>query len=157
MNAPQPGEQTSEWLMAHLNKRAVFRDSRILILVTVLEIRIAPVRLRIRLEPIEQLMQGGRIKSPAGRTFTVSGIWENVTVQPRSWSNSSQGCSWHVIPDESSFDAVRRLCETEPELDPAALFALADYAARHPMMKEIPMEIREAAMRRIGNGRIGPS
>jgi hypothetical protein len=142
--------------MAHLNKRAVFRDSGILILVTVLEIRITPARLRVRLEQIERLMQCGRAKSPAGRTFTVSGIWENVTVQPRIWSNSGQGCSWHIIPDESSFDAVRRLCETEPELDSTALFALADYAARHPKVKEIPMEIREAAMRRIGNGRVGP-
>lgn len=121
--------------MAHLNKRAVFRDSGILILVTVLEIRITPARLRIRLEPSEQLMPCGRVKSPAGSTFTVSGIWENVMVQPRIWSNSSQGCSWHIIPDELSFDAVRRLCETEPELDSAALFALADYAARYPMMK----------------------
>lgn len=148
MNAPPPDAQTSELLMAHLDKRAVFRDSGILILVTVLEIRITPERLRVRLEPIEQLTPERRVKSPPGRTFTVSGIWENVTVQQRIWSNSSQGCSWHLIADELAFDAVRRFCETEPELDSAVLFALADYAARHPTMNPIPMEIREEAARR---------
>jgi hypothetical protein len=153
MNTTPPGAQTCELLMAHSNKRAVFRDSGILVLVTILEIRITPERLRIRLEPHEKLMPGGRVKSLPGRTFTVSGIWENVTVQQRIWSNSGQGCSWHIIPVESSFDAVRRLCETEPELDSAALFALADYAARHPTVTPIPMEIRKAATRRIGGSR----
>jgi len=152
VNAPPPDAQTSELLMAHLNKRAVFRDSGILILVTVLEIRIMPARLRVRLEPIEQLMPGSRVKSPPGRIFTVSGIWENVTVQQRIWSNSSQGCSWHIIADESSFDAVRRLCETEPKLDSAVLFALADYAARHPAINPIPLEIREEARHWSGAG-----
>lgn len=148
MNDTPPGAQTSELLMAHLNKRAVFRDSGVLILVTVLEIRITRAFLRVRLEPHEELMLGNRVISPGGRTFTVSGIWENVTVQQHIWSNSGQGCSWHIIPDESSFDAVRRLCETEPELDSAVLFALADYAARQPTMNPIPLEIRAAAARR---------
>ena len=148
MNASPPDAKTSELLMAHLNKRAVFRDSGILILATLLDIRITPERLRVRLEPHGELMQGSRLKSPPGRTFTVSGIWENVTVQQCIWSNSGQGCSWHIIADESSFDAVRRLCETEPELDSAVLFALADYVARHPTMNPIPMEIRKAAARR---------
>lgn len=156
MNATPPGAQASELLMAHLNKRAVFRDSGILILVTVLDIRITAERLRVRMEPIEQLTPDRRVKSPPGRTCTVSGIWENVTVQQRIWSNSGQGCSWHLIADESSFDAVRPLCETEPELDSAVLFALADYAARHPAMNPIPMEIREAAARRIGEGHARP-
>jgi hypothetical protein len=90
MNATQPGSQTSELLMAHRNKRAVFRDSGILILVTIQEIRITPARLRLRLESHEELMPDGRIKSPSGRTFTVSGIRENVTVQPHIWSSHRQ-------------------------------------------------------------------
>ena len=150
-NEPQPNPQTSEWLRAHLNKRAVFRDSGILIRVTVQEIRITPALLRVRLEKIEALMPSGRNRFPTRKTFSVSGIWEHMTVERHLWSCSGQGCCWHIIPDESSFDAVSRLCEAEPGLDSAVLFALADYVARHPASHVIPMEIREAAARRSGN------
>jgi hypothetical protein len=156
MNATQSSPQTSELLLAHLNKRAVFRETGILILVTVQELRITLARLRVRLESLDQLMPGSRIKSPPGRTFTVSGIWEVVTVQPHVWSCSAQGACWHVIPDESSFEAVRRLCETEPGLDSAVLFALADYVAHHPASNEIPVEVREAALQRFGNSHPRP-
>jgi len=149
MKAAQPSPQTSDLLMSLLNKRAVFRDSGILILVTVQEIRITPARLRVRLESYEELMPDSRIRSPSGRTFTVSGVWENVTVQQHLWSNVGQGCAWHIIPNQSAFEAVRRLCETESGLDAAMLFALADFVARHPARNESPIETREATARRI--------
>jgi len=156
MNAPQPGPQTSELLMAQLNKRAMFRDSGILMLVAVQEISMTPARLRVRLEVLDGLTPAGRITFPPGKTFTASGIWEYVTVRQDVWSCSAQGACWHVIPDESSFAAVRRLCEAEPDLNSAVLFHLADYVAHHPASNEIPREIREAAARRIGQDRPRP-
>jgi hypothetical protein len=150
-NSTQPDAKTQQLLMAHMNRRAVFRGPGILILVVVEEIRITPVRLRVGLKAIEQLAPSGKGRSSFRQTLSVSGIWEYVTVKPNLWSCSAQGATWHIVPHESSFEAVRRLFETETSLNPAGLFRLADYVSRHPQSDEIPIEIREAAVQAMAN------
>jgi hypothetical protein len=108
-----------------------------------------PRLLRVRLEMIEVLMLRGFVK----RKLTLAGIWEHIEIRQDSWSCSGQGASWEILPNEASFEAVRRLCEVELAGDPALGFYLARYISRHPATHQIPAEVRAEAARWAGSER----
>ena len=147
MNAAQPSAETSELLMAHLNKRAVFCDSGVLGLCVVEEIRIGPRFLRLRLELHDLIMLANPSEFGIRRRLTVGAAWDYFVVRQDEWHSEVQGGSWKLIANEVSFAAVRRFCAAEPDLNPDVRFYLARYVANHPASEDIPADTRAEAFR----------
>jgi len=145
MNFASLTAERIESIMAHQHQEVVFSDRGILALGVIEEILIQPQSFSVRLKLNDILLLGEVVGPNTKRNGTVGAVWPYMNMQGEIWSSSVQGASWKVLVSEQSVAAVRRFCQTEPDLDPTARYYLAGFVAFNPD-REIPADLRSQIM-----------
>ena len=106
--------------MAQLGNRAVYRQTGFLVPVAIEKICCGP-HFIVRLATIDGLcLVSSRGAPPLNPIFQIAAAWEHLAVDSKSWSFACSGY-WRLKLDEVMCDAIVKLCQEKPDLDPMTL------------------------------------
>jgi hypothetical protein len=102
--------------MAHVGRRAIYRENGLLLPFTVSRIHIGRKWLEIQLHP-----KNSPLPNSSKKSFTVGTSWSDFQVSPGWWRG---GYTWRVDFREEPYHAVLRVCIANGGLPPEKLFTL---------------------------------
>jgi hypothetical protein len=121
-----PTPEFVDMLRGQTGKRAVYRGTGVLAPVTIDEVRCGS-DFEAKLVAVEGIVLWLSQETPQyPKVLKVVAAWELLNADHHEWSLAFPGCCWRVQFSEAACDAVVRLCHEKSQLDPKALFGLAD-------------------------------